>query len=318
MSNRAGRRAFTLVELLVVIAIIGILIGLLLPAVQKVREAAGRVKCQNNLKQIGIALHNYHSAYEVFPYGESDLHTYAATLLPYIEQDNVYRQITWTIRGYALSAAEAASDPTSFNAHCTAISIYMCPSSPVSKTQNAYNYAGSGSWYDKYYILEYVAIGGSDRDPKYPSASRLGSMFYNSALSVRDITDGMSNTIGVGEYAGLTQNQVLNQYGGTTDNCVTWDLQAWSPGTEFTWPVKTIAFPPNSPYFWCAYGPGTDRWVGQCNANVVSRAALKSPHPGGVNILLMDGAVRFLTNSINMTTYKDLADRADGNVLGDY
>src|SRR5947199_5924221 len=154
MIKRAGRRAFTLIELLVVIAIIGVLVGLLLPAVQKVREAANRAKCTNNLHQIGLALHNYHDSYNVFPFGKGpdyrgkipgvpvyprwSVHT---LLLPYIEQDNLFRSIdlnfppeTPGMEGPIINFMPAYQNPARQNADAcrTVVQTYLCPSDGAS------------------------------------------------------------------------------------------------------------------------------------------------------------------------------------------
>ena len=133
------QRGFTLVEVLVAIFIIAILIALLLPAVQAAREAARKAQCGNNLKQIGLALHNYHGVYEVFPYGESDRHTYAAALLPYIEQDNVYQL---GLAGLTTGPSwHPAGEYGSYRVRGNVIRTYLCPSDPTEPSNMDTNFA---------------------------------------------------------------------------------------------------------------------------------------------------------------------------------
>lgn len=214
------RAAFTLIELLVVIAIISILIGLLVPAVQKVREAANRIQCTNNLKQIGLALHNYHGTLNKFPPGYIDGNTdpnstpdndmgpgwgWAALLLPYMEQDNLYRQIDLT-QGIGLGVnAQVSLQP---------VKTYQCPSDNLIKPFGVYdstfttpiatvafaNYVGNNGW-----IECFNGAGGNPGTTgndglagNYGSAG-VGLFWRNSTARIADVTDGMSNTIIVGE-----------------------------------------------------------------------------------------------------------------------
>jgi len=294
-------RAFTLIELLVVIAIIAVLIGLLLPAVQKVREAAARMQCQNNLKQIGLALHNYHDANSCFPPGETGPYgvppndAWSSYLLPYIEQDNVYKNVSKALLGYwgGYQQAGPPGDQRSntdgsmpwgtvsvpvrqahYLASISIIKTYQCPSSPEKQRGNIYGPEfTTGAFYDDVGILMYSGISGSNRlDPPGTSGflcSQRGTLFFNSKVKITEIADGSSNTMVVGETSGLTRGQVLNAYGSTSDNVSSWNIGSQSgnkgascnpgasPEQDWGWAIRTIAFPINGPYFW-AFGADGD------------------------------------------------------------
>jgi prepilin-type N-terminal cleavage/methylation domain-containing protein len=236
-------RAFTLIELLVVIAIIAVLIGLLLSAVQKVREAAARLQCQNNLKQIGLALHNYHDANSCFPPGETGPFmvppndAWPSHVLPYIEQDNVYKGVSKTLWGwwsgygppspfkYGPPEGQYGPGPNDpdpvrkahYFASISVIKTYQCPSSPEKQRGNIVGIEfTTGNFFDDTGILMYSGISGSNRDGSL--CSTRGVLYYGSKTKLPEITDGTSNTMVVGETSGLTKGQVLNAYGSTTNN----------------------------------------------------------------------------------------------------
>ncbi len=201
--GKARARGFTLIELLVVIALIAVLIGLLLPAVQKVREAANRMSCQNNLKQLGLAMHTYHDAAGRFPYARSgggqNRHTWALLLLPFIEQDNVFKVYQSTIAG--VNKTDGMNNHTSTNAQMVAarqvqVKIFFCPSrrgSPsLSPIQPGSAVTGVPS--------DYAACSGDTNVVPTTGVFQLvNSNHLTSLIRLADLVDGTSNTVMIGE-----------------------------------------------------------------------------------------------------------------------
>jgi prepilin-type N-terminal cleavage/methylation domain-containing protein len=234
--RRCRGAGFTLIELLVVIAIIAVLIGLLLPAVQKVREAAARMQCLNNLKQMGLALHNYANATGTLPPATGYVNasnagariTFAAFILPYIEQDNIYKLLqadNFAFDGYNVNPAVSPNTAKAVN---TVIPMYICPSS---NTTPIYNYdTNPAHFYNQQAVINYKPIMGSDRglpgggpyDKGYVATS--GCMFLDSKVKLTEITDGTSNTMLIGEFSGCTMYERPTSAGGGKADDATWDM----------------------------------------------------------------------------------------------
>jgi prepilin-type N-terminal cleavage/methylation domain-containing protein len=301
-------RAFTLVELLVVIAIIGILVALLLPAIQAAREAARRTQCSNNLKQLGISLHNYHDTYNRFPAGCSGtgdpwtggVHrkgSMLVKLLPYVEQKALYDEIDFT---------RDVTDWFWNNHRYTKIPAYLCPSDPEGNYDRAMsNYGASmgaqamssqGGWCSMYPGHINGPTGhGSTNDPG--SISGVFSRLFWSA-NLRDVTDGTSTTIAIGEIR---------------PKCGDHHDEGWFHGNAL-WTSTTA--PINFPT--CQGEP--PHQANSCFAynNWQTSQGFKSKHPGGAQFVFCDSSVRFINDAVNYQTYQYLGARADANVVGSY
>ncbi len=326
-SSRRRIRGFTLIELLVVIAIIGILVGLLLPAVQQAREAARRTQCKNNLKQVGLALHNYLDSYtrfapvSVLPAGRTfEPYSGHVRLLPYIEQANLASLIDWNV------SSEFTTNPLAAR---TRVSIYMCPDEVndrqrITPTLIHYplNYAfNEGTWFI------YDPVTGNVGD---------GAFHPNRAFRPADFTDGLSNTLGASEVKAFQPNlwdtnkptalgvaPPVNPaaasafYGGTFDSN---GHTEWVEGDVHE-SGFTTTFGPNAmvPYTvgGITYSIDITSMRDGESTTVPTYAAVtaRSFHPGTVNIMLMDGSVRSMSDNVDLGVWRGLGTRGNGEIV---
>ncbi len=294
------RAGFTLIELLVVIAIIAVLVALLLPAVQAAREAARRAGCQDNLKQIGLAMHNYHSIYDVFPIGyiaspNANLNvttpgwSWATAILPMIEQPSLYNAANLTL------PVEDASNQT---VRLTALGVYTCPTDRFAgrfTVTDASNNPIADAW-----SKSYAACFGRDVNiAKNPTGGN-GLFMCNLAIGIKDITDGTSQTIMVGERSCILTRTA---WAGSINNgtCV---ITPGSPSRSKS--VKTAPVEPLA---------RADTGGGLSDNLFYDPDDFYTSHPAGIYFLMADGSGKFIKSSISPTVYGDLASRNWGEII---
>jgi prepilin-type N-terminal cleavage/methylation domain-containing protein/prepilin-type processing-associated H-X9-DG protein len=289
------RDGFTLIELLVVIAIIAVLIGLLVPAVQKVREAAARMSCKNNLHQIGLALHSYHDRNNGFPPGYFSLTNsdgsdagpgwgWAAYLLPDLEQDTLQNQINFT---------QDIGAPVNAAARAMTLRVFQCPSEP--RRDPFVVTDGNGQPICAVAYGSYVAVNGNGGVSDH-AADNDGAFLRNRRMRTADITDGLSNTLFIGERASTMS---YTTWAGAVTNGVVPSQR--DPLAAELAPALVMGHA----------GPHLPN-----NPLVTDADACSSFHTQGVNFLFGDGSVHSINSSISTTTYDALASRAGGDLPG--
>ena len=304
------RSAFTLIELLVVIAIIAILIALLLPAVQQAREAARRTQCKNNLKQIGLAIHNYESTHRVLPpsstsgfgrgvwlypgSGPSDpdvhLHSFASLILPYLDAANLYDQIDYHV---------SALDPVNQDSASQILPFYRCPSyDGLSYSDDPFYVTTVG--YDRFAIRNYVALGARTVVGLSGAIPAEGVMYPGSRSTFKNITDGATNTLMIAE---TREEKAAVWIDGTSAAVAARWMQPLPP--TFAGDSVSINY---EPYFQGGVFPDS---IGQ-------NWGPSSLHTGGAYHLLCDGSVHFLSDSLDVNLYDALVSRNDGEVVGEF
>ncbi|HWL07924.1 MAG TPA: DUF1559 domain-containing protein [Planctomicrobium sp.] len=338
--SRLCQSGFTLIELLVVIAIIAILVALLLPAVQQAREAARRSQCKNNLKQIGLALHNHHEAYSAFPVGANNAN-WRAFILPGIDQAAAYNQIDFkkTFNGNNASSLQTILQ-TVFPP------VFLCPSSPFPALGDSASMSLSAGGM---MIPHYVGVAGATPDPAGRDSSvctgtnavQGGTFCENGAfklyagVKLRDFTDGSSNVLMITEQSGQIigtegsgSPRVTGQFSasplggwhgvvvnttngtiGTPESAAAWkDISSITSSSGYVGGLSTVRHPINS--YWVSNAPSS------ANSRFEVNHIMNSYHTGGIHGLFGDGSVRFIAEQINMDTFRRIAVRDDGHVVG--
>lgn len=327
-NHDCSRRGFTLVELLVVIAIIGILVSLLLPAVQAAREAARRMQCTNNLKQLALAVHNYHDVHKEFPLGENGRHgdVWSAYLLPYIEQLALFDRITlsgenanvngiwnvqWATPSPGLYPDLESTHPSHRNiAACEKVlPIFRCPSAAID--QHVHDWSVDG-----WHVMERVpgtylgSASGVVVDDVSSNFENLDGVFFNrSGIKIGDISDGTSRTMMIGETVPDRPDAVKRErqsaFGAKDHWYIGSDDVDTGNSLDHSEVLGSTAVPMN-----------LTRTQALLRGFIRGYELMyRSEHPAGINVALCDGSVTFIQEGINLDTWRWLGQRADGQRL---
>jgi len=321
--SRSENKAFTLIELLVVIAIIAVLIALLLPAVQQAREAARRSQCKNNLKQIGLGFHNYHDVHGILPPAYIDSNAamntavdssdnlnglgWGTMLLPFLDQSPLYNQIGTQTTGFTRNWEDPGNTgtPTTANAISSAKTIlqaFICPSDPMGGLNTDRSSFGKSN-----YMASAATTASGD-------GAKNGMFYVSSNRRLRDVTDGTSNTLFVSERTTQNEANTSTNCGGSPCNWagglwigprISSSQVAWYPGLMGS-DVENV-------------GGGTSTYqIGASSAVWGAEWNASSAHVGGMQVLMGDGSVRFLSLNISLTTYRNIVTPNGGEVVGEF
>ena len=333
-----SRRGFTLIELLVVIAIIAVLVALLLPAVQQAREAARRTQCNNNMKQLGLALHNYHDVHRVFPIGSSYMYSWSwmVGILPFVDQANLFNKVIYdSSNGLYLSATTTANKT---NLDRAVVPGYLCPSSSLAPLCLGQTWYTGPQWWA---TATYIGVSGAPTaaDPAgavmtgrcitgpYGQSCANGVLLPNTSIAIGKITDGASQTIMVGEQSDyLTDTSTSPATREDARSSARWGFYMGAgtssyPGSgaalggSVTWTTGNDVYQITS----VRYAIGNKTKTADAGGNMYygANSTIQSVHTGGAFVLRCDGGTKFLSNSLDFGVLQAISVRDDGGVVGD-
>lgn len=325
-----SRKGFTLIELLVVIAIIAVLIALLLPAVQQAREAARRTQCKNNLKQLGLALHNYHDVHLTFPIGSSGMNapgfvfgpTFWVGILPYVDQAPLFNRLVFNGAQFSYPYNDAASSGINSAAvNGITFPFMACPSNPQSRIATGAqhciaDYAGMAGAVGNFGGFTNSSDIGNPYGPTYGTTNGRGFFVSQGVTRIRDMTDGTSNTIAIGEQSDFCVDLSTN---------ARYDCRTGGGGINFGFLMGSVGVnrggERQNGLTSVVYSVGTKRFTGGQGAGTFNggdNTPIQSSHVGGAQVLLGDGTVRFISDNVNFDTFKSLSIRDDGLTVGEW